>query len=425
VKIAIIGSGISGLTAAYLLHQQHEIVVYEASERLGGHTATVSVELAGTTYDIDTGFIVFNDWTYPNFIRLMEQIGVKSRQSDMSFSVSCEGSGLEFAGMDGKLQLLNGLFAQRRNLFSPSYLNMLLDIVRFNKQAIADVENQRIDESINLREYVSKYRFGKLFTEFYLIPMASAIWSTPFRDMYEFPIRFMLPFMYRHGLLSVSHRPKWRTIRGGSSSYIAPLSAGFADSVRLSTPVTGVRRFKDHVELMTQGKSELYDQVVLACHSDQALSLLQDVETIEGDTLSAVCYQSNEVVLHTDIGQLPRNQRAWASWNYRLSPGCEERLPVVTYDMNRLMGLESSERFCVTLNNRSQIAEERILGRYEYAHPIFKQSGVDAQARWHEINGQRRTWFCGAWWGKGFHEDGVNSAVRVAQALGVVTGMQV
>ena len=427
MKIAIIGSGISGLSAAYYLHNHHDITLFEAEDRLGGHTATVEVNLAGQTHRIDTGFIVYNDWTYPNFIRLMNEVGVASRQSDMSFSVSCERTGLEFAGVDGQLSLINGLFAQRRNLFSPSYLGMLLDIVRFNSLAVADVEDDCIDPQINLRDYVRRHKLGKLFTEFYLIPMASAIWSTPFNDMYDFPMRFMLPFMYRHGLLSVSNRPKWRTIVGGSSSYIEPLSAGFRDRIRLSSPVTGVERHEDHVLIHStnggQARTERYEQVILACHSDQAMALLRDASPAEMATLSSIRYQQNDVVLHTDIVQLPQSKRAWASWNYRLTPGCEDALPIITYDMNRLMGIDSTERFCVTLNNTAAIAPDKIKRRFVYAHPIFTQAGVGAQERWEDLNGQRRTWFCGAWWGKGFHEDGVNSALKVVKALGVpVTG---
>lgn len=417
MKIAIIGSGISGLTAAYYLHKNHDISLFEADERVGGHTATVDVEVQGKAFSIDTGFIVFNDWTYPRFIELMDEIGVVSRQSDMSFSVSCERTGLEFAGVDGRMNLINGLFAQRRNLFSPTYINLLLDIVRFNKIAVADVENENVEHSITLRDYVKKYRLSQAFRDFYLIPMASAIWSTPFAQMLDFPMRFMLPFMYRHGLLSVSNRPKWRTIVGGSSQYIAPLTAGFKDRIRIATPVLGVERFDDHVQIVTQGESERFDQVILACHSDQSLNLIKDISAVERHSLEAIRYQPNEVVLHTDIGQLPRNRRAWASWNYRLTPGGENLLPKVTYDMNRLMGIQAQERFCVTLNNTSAISQDKVLGRFSYAHPIFTLSGVGAQERWETINGQRRTWFCGAWWGKGFHEDGVVSALRVVDAI--------
>ncbi len=417
MKIAIIGSGIAGLTAAYRLHKAHDIVLFEARDRLGGHTATVDVKLAEKHYQIDTGFIVFNDWTYPQFIKMMDEVGVQSRQSDMSFSVSCERTGLEFAGLDGKLELLNGLFAQRKNLLSPSYINMLLDIVRFNKVAVSDVENKQIDDSITLQEYVKKYRLSEFFRDYFLVPMACAIWSTPYKQMLDFPMRFMLPFMYKHGLLSVSQRPKWRTIVGGSSQYLAPLSAGFKHAIRLNTPVLGVSRNADSVEVLSAVGRESFDQVIFACHSDQCLQLLVDASDAERSVLEAIRYQNNAVVLHTDTSQLPKNPRAWASWNYKLTPGAENELPKLTYDMNRLMGIESRERFCVTLNNSQAIASEKILQRFDYAHPIFTQQGVDAQARWGEVNGVQRTWFCGAWWGKGFHEDAVLSANRVSDEL--------
>ena len=417
MKIAIIGSGIAGLTAAYRLHKSHDIVLFEAQDRLGGHTATVDVKTASGHYKIDTGFIVFNDWTYPQFIKMMDEVGVQSRQSDMSFSVSCARTGLEFAGLDGKLALINGLFAQRRNLLSPSYINMLLDIVRFNKVAVSDVENNHIDDSITLQEYVRKYRLGEYFRDYFLIPMACAIWSTPYKQMLDFPMRFMLPFMYKHGLLSVNRRPKWRTIVGGSSEYIEPLSAGFKHAVRLNSPVLGVSRTNECVEVVSATGTENFDQVIFACHSDQSLKLLVDANETEHSVLQAIEYQNNEVVLHTDRAQMPRNPRAWASWNYKLTPNAETELPKLTYDMNRLMGIESQERFYVTLNNSQGIAAEKILQRFDYAHPIFTQKGVDAQQRWAEVNGVQRTWFCGAWWGKGFHEDAVVSANRVCDEL--------
>jgi predicted NAD/FAD-binding protein len=417
VKIAIIGSGISGLTSAYLLHKKHDIHVFESAPVLGGHTATVEFDYEGKSHKVDTGFIVFNDWTYPNFIALMNDIGVESRPSDMSFGVVCESSNLQYAGVEGRARMLNGLFAQRRRLFSPRYLRMLLDIVKFNKRAIADVEKDRIEPQWTLREYVSRNGLGDYFTRYYLIPMASAIWSTPYRQMEDFPMSFMLPFMYRHGLLSVANRPKWRTIVGGSSAYIEPLIAGFKDKIRLSTPVTGVSRKKDCVTLTTPVGNEEFDQVIFACHSDQALALLNEPTSSETALLSAVLYQENEVVLHSDASLMPSNRRAWASWNYRLSEGCESELPMVTYDMNRLMGLSDSSKFFVTLNSAGTIAPELIHKTYHYAHPIFTRKGVRAQRRWDEINGPNRSWFCGAWWGKGFHEDGVDSALRVVRAI--------
>ena len=415
MKIAIVGTGIAGLTAAYKLHRQHDITVYEAEDRLGGHTATVEVSVDGRGYAIDTGFIVFNDWTYPRFIELMNELDVQWRESDMSFGVSCQTTGLEYAGVNGRLALYNGLFAQRSNLLSPGYVGMLLDILRFNKQAISDFDNNCIPD-LQLQDYVKKLGLSDRFRDYYLVPMASAIWSTPFQRMLEFPVRFMVPFMVRHGLLNVHNRPRWRTLVGGSSAYLAPMSAGFSDRIRLSTPVTGIERQEDHVTVFADGVTEQFDQVILAGHSDQSLGLLRDASADEGDVLSAVRYQANDVVLHTDTSVMPDNRRAWASWNYYLT---EDRhgLPRVTYDMNRLMGIDSDIRFLVSLNDSDRIDPARILGRFNYAHPVFTRDAAHAQTQWSLINGVRRTWFCGAWWGKGFHEDGVVSALRVTDAL--------
>lgn len=416
MKIAIIGTGISGLAAAYRLHRHHDITVYEAADRIGGHTATIDVQLDGREYRIDTGFIVYNDWTYPQFIRLMDELGVETRPSDMSFGVSDEDTGLEYAGVEGRKALFDALFAQRRRLLSPRHLGMLIDIVRFNRLAVADVIKDRLPPDLTLTEYVARKRLGRAFRDFYLVPMASAIWSTPLEDMYDFPVRFMLPFMYHHGLLSVSRRPKWRTISGGSDRYIGPMTAAFRDRIHLNTPVRQVRRFADHAIVRTNAGERSYDQVILACHSDQALELLQDPDPAEREILSAIRYRDNDVVLHTDTAVMPGNQRAWASWNYSLTAD-RAGPPRVTYDMNRLMGLDGPHRFLVSLNDTARIDPERILGRFRYAHPVFTVEGAMAQQRWQEINGRRCTWYCGAWWGKGFHEDGVASARRVTDAL--------
>jgi uncharacterized protein len=415
LKIAIVGSGIAGLTAAYKLQKRHDITVFEAANRLGGHTATIEVSVDDSQYQIDTGFIVYNDWTYPNFIALMDELGVRWRDSDMSFGMHCAVSGLQYAGVDGRFAMVNALFAQRRNLFSPSYLRMLLDILRFNKQAVADTVNDQIPDE-TLQQYVTRLKLSKMFTEYYLVPMCSAIWSTPFLNMYEFPMRFMLPFMYSHGLLSVDNRPRWRTLQGGSHAYLAPMSAGFADRIRLGTAVTGIIRETDSVRLYFADQSEQFDQVILACHSDQSLALLRDPAGSETDVLSAIRYQSNDVVLHTDTAVMPPNRRAWASWNYHLESK-RTGLPRVTYDMNRLMGIQSDHRFLVSLNDSDRIRPEKILGCFDYAHPIFNTAAAHAQTQWSAINGVNRTWYCGAWWGKGFHEDGVVSALRVAKAL--------
>ncbi|MBC53796.1 MAG: FAD-dependent oxidoreductase [Gammaproteobacteria bacterium] len=415
MKIAIVGTGIAGLTAAYKLHHQHDITVFEAEDRLGGHTATVEVSIDGRQHAIDTGFIVFNDWTYPHFIELMDELGVRWRESDMSFGVSCQTTGLEYAGVNGRLALYNGLFAQRKNLLSPSYISMLLDILRFNKQATSDFDNNCIPD-LQLQGYVKSLGLSDRFRDYYLVPMASAIWSTPFQRMLEFPVRFMVPFMVHHGLLNVHNRPRWRTLTGGSGAYLAPMSAGFADRIRLSTPVTGIERHADHVQLFADGKVEQFDQVILACHSDQSLGLLRDASADEHAVLAAVRYQANDVVLHTDVSVMPDNKRAWASWNYCLTDD-RHGLPRVTYDMNRLMGLDSNTRFLVSLNDSDRIDPARILGTFNYAHPVFTRDAAHAQTQWSLVNGIRRTWFCGAWWGKGFHEDGVVSALRVAKAL--------
>lgn len=415
MKIAIIGTGIAGLTAAYRLAPHHDITVYEAADRIGGHTATIDVTLDGRDYAIDTGFIVFNDWTYPNFIELMDELDVGWRDSDMSFGVQCQSTGLEYAGVSGRLAMYNSLFAQRRQLASPAFIRMLLQILKFNKQAIADVETDSIPDE-TLQAYLQRHRLAGAFADYYLVPMTSAIWSTSFNDMLDFPVRFMLPFMYRHGLLNVHHRPRWRTLIGGSRAYLEPMSRSFSDRIHLSTTVTGIRRHADHVAVTSPRGEEHYDQIVLACHSDQSLAMLSDPTSAETEILSAINYQANDVVLHTDIQVMPRNHRAWASWNYYL-PAERSGLPRVTYDMNRLMGIESAQRFLVSLNDTDRIAPERILRRFEYAHPVFTRDGATAQSRWAAINGER-TWYCGAWWGKGFHEDGVVSALKVVDAIG-------
>ncbi|ALO46739.1 NAD(P)/FAD-dependent oxidoreductase [Pseudohongiella spirulinae] len=418
MKIAIIGTGIAGLTAAYRLAPRHDITVYEAADRIGGHTATIDVTLDGKDFAIDTGFIVFNDWTYPNFIALMNELDVDWRDSDMSFGVQCQSSGLEYAGVSGRLAMYNSLFAQRRQLASPTFIKMLLHILAFNKQAIADVEADSIPDE-TLQAYLHRHRLSSAFADYYLVPMTSAIWSTSFNDMLDFPVRFMLPFMYRHGLLNVHHRPRWRTLSGGSRAYLEPMSRSFSDRIRLSTPVESICRQAGHVTVSSNRGEEQYDHVVLACHSDQSLSMLSDPTAAETDLLSAINYQANDVVLHTDTRVMPDNRRAWASWNYYL-PIERGGLPRVTYDMNRLMGIESPHRFLVSLNDTDRIVPERILGSFEYAHPVFTRAGADAQARWSTINVDR-TWYCGAWWGKGFHEDGVVSALRVVDAIGQLT----
>lgn len=415
MKVAIIGSGISGLTAAYLLHSEHDISVFERDSRIGGHTATKVVDDQGVERHIDTGFIVYNDWTYPNFIRLMKELGVATQPTEMSFSVSCERTGLEYGGNN-----LNTLFAQRKNLINWSFLTMLKDILRFNKESVADFESGRIDSSITLADYLKRQGYGKTFASHYLIPMGSAIWSATLQEMMQFPLLFFVRFFKNHGLLSVSNRPQWHVIKGGSSAYLEPLTKTFKNKIRLESDIQKVLREPEQVTLcFADGSTQVFDHVVFACHSDQALALLgEDASDKEREILGAIPYRNNEVVLHTDTRLLPQAKLAWSSWNYHL--GTDQNKPAtLSYNMNILQGIEgASETYVVTLNHTDAIDPKRIIGRYQYAHPTFTLEGIQAQERWQEIN-VGNTWFCGAYWRNGFHEDGCWSGVRVAQALGV------
>lgn len=414
MKIAIIGSGISGLTSAYLLQQKHDVTVFESANRIGGHTATVEVGEGERSRAIDTGFIVFNDWTYPNFIRLMDELGVSSRATEMSFSVSCQRTGLEYGGND-----LNTLFAQRRNIFNIPFLGMLKDILRFNKEAIQDLESGQLEEGVTLGDYLKAKGYGARFASHYLIPMGSAIWSSTLDEMMGFPLVFFVRFFKNHGLLSVNDRPQWRVIEGGSSAYLTPLIRQFHDKIRLNARITQVsRRIEDVTVHFADGSQQIFDQVVFACHSDEALALLADHSETEKDILSAIPYRNNDVVLHTDTRLLPKKKLAWSSWNYHLG---EDRAKPATlsYNMNILQHFTSETTYVVTLNQTDMIAPEKILRRFNYTHPTFTLAGMKAQERWAEINGVNNTWFCGAYWRNGFHEDGCWSGVRVANGLGV------
>ena len=412
MKIAIIGSGISGLTCAYLLNRQHDISVFEAGSWIGGHTHTVDVSVGGETHAVDTGFIVFNDWTYPNFIRMLGQIGVAFKPTEMSFSVRDAQSGLEYNGNN-----LNSLFAQRRNLLSPRFWGMLRDILRFNKEALRDLHEQRIAADTTLGDYLKAQGYGERFIEHYIVPMGAAIWSMSLVEMLGFPLQFFVRFFKNHGLLSVSNRPQWCVIEGGSSRYIEPLSASFRERIRLNCPVSRVERDPSGVVIHSAAGSERFDKVVFACHSDQALRLLAAPSAAEQEILGALPYADNDVVLHTDTRLLPQRKLAWASWNYRLD-GTSDKQAAVTYDMNILQGLQSQTTFCVSLNQTAAIDPSKVLARYTYAHPQYSLDAVAAQARWQELAGEQHSYYCGAYWANGFHEDGVVSALRVAQAFG-------
>ncbi len=417
MKIAIIGSGISGLTAAYMLNKQHDICLYEAADRLGGHTATKKITVNDQDYAIDTGFIVFNDWTYPNFIKLMNELGVESQEATMGFSVFNPTDGFEYAGTN-----LATLFAQKRNLFSLKHWRMLSDILRFNKEALQDLDADNLQSNETVGEYLLRKKYSIAFRERYLIPMGSAIWSATQGAMLDFPLEFFVRFFKNHGLLNVVNRPQWRVIKGGSKNYIEPLIASFKHKIKLNSPVESIIRNKEGkpgVSVTAKGFTKHYDQVVLACHSDQALALLSDPTPNELEILQKIKYQNNSVILHTDARLLPRKKATRSSWNYLLQTNKQDSLPILTYSMNILQSIESDTEFCVTLNAEDYIDPQKILGQYNYAHPVFNQEAIQAQQQWHTINGVNNTWFCGAYWFNGFHEDGVNSALRVAKALGV------
>ncbi|SOC57866.1 Predicted NAD/FAD-binding protein [Chromohalobacter canadensis] len=413
-RIAVVGGGIAGMACAHYLSQRHEVTLFEANEHLGGHTATVDVELEGYRYAIDTGFIVFNDRTYPHFQRLLAQLGVTAQATEMSFSVHATHEDFEYNG-----HTLDTLFAQRRNLLRPGFHKMLRDILRFNRHAVRDLSHGNLPEGMTLGEYLARGGYGESFRRRYLLPMGAAIWSASERDMANFPLTSFVRFFHHHGLLSVNNRPQWYTLVGGARRYIAPLTAAYAQRVRLACPVRSIDRDATGVTLTTPQGRERFDQVVLACHSDQALAMLSAPSQAERQILDALPYQENDVVLHTDTSLLPRRRRAWASWNYRIDGREDDARVSVTYDMNRLQHLPGATRFCVTLNDSDAIAPECMLRRFVYRHPCFTLTGAAAQQRHAEISGpHQRTHFCGAYWRHGFHEDGVWSALRVARALG-------
>lgn len=413
-RIAVIGAGVSGLTAAWLLAEKHDVQIFEAADYAGGHTNTEQVEAGGRTWPVNTGFIVFNDWTYPNFIKLMDRLGVASEVSDMSFSVDCSTTGLQYNGTS-----LNTLFAQRRNLFNLPFLKMVREILRFNKETRADLQAGAISNEETLGEYLNRNGYSRYFRNYYIVPMGAAIWSAPEIVLEQFPIRFFLQFFNNHGMLSVDDRPTWRVISGGSAQYVSKMMDRLGEATHLNNPVERVSRDDTGVTVLVKGESHRFDQVVFACHSDQALAMLADPTDSERDILGAIAYQNNDVVLHTDSRVLPDNRRAWAAWNYFI-PGHSTEPVSVTYNMNILQNFhEAPETFCVTLNRSQDIDPARIIKRFEYAHPVFTMDAVRAQERYDEIGNHNRTHFCGAYWFNGFHEDGVRSALRVTRAFGM------
>ncbi|MEO8376355.1 MAG: FAD-dependent oxidoreductase [Candidatus Sumerlaeota bacterium] len=410
MRIAIVGTGISGLICAYLLQGDHELTIYEANDYVGGHTNTVDVPAGDREWAVDTGFIVFNNWTYPNFIRLLDRLGVGSQASEMSFSARDESRDFEYNGAS-----LNALFAQRSNAFSPRFWRMLRDISRFNKDAKALIKDSTSE--LTLGEFVERNAYSRAFTELYLRPIGAAIWSADPARFFEISALYAAQFFENHGMLSVNNRPQWRTVKGGSREYVRRIVATLHEPIRLSTPVRAIRRHTDRVEVESKDGIESFDNIIIAAHSDQALRMLGDPTEQEREILGAIAYQANETVLHTDQRVMPKRRRAWAAWNYHLHEQ-ERGKASLTYNMNILQTLDASEQFCVTLNKTADLAADRILRRFEYHHPIYTRGTVAAQTRWAEINGPHRTWFCGAYWGFGFHEDGLKSGLRVCEKFG-------
>ena len=412
MKIAIIGSGISGLTSAYLLNRNHDITVFEASDYIGGHTHTHNIKIKDKEYAVDTGFIVYNERTYPNFIKLLDTLGVERQLSTMGFSVKSASEDYEYAG-----ESLNSLFAKRSNIFRLGFLRMLYEMYRFGKKS--DSTGLGLDVSITLGTYLRSENYSNEFINYFIIPMGAAIWSTPANKVLDMPAYFFIKFFYNHGMLEIINRPKWWVIKDGSSAYIKKIIKGFESKINLSSPIRTVSRLDNGIEIETANSKKplMFDAVVFATHSDQALGMLKDPTEKEKDILSSIPYQKNEVLLHTDSSVLPKRKLAWASWNYQLDSNPESPV-VLTYNMNILQSLDCDETFCVTLNDHQSVDKSKVLKKITYHHPLFTVKGIEAQKRKLEISGVNNTYYCGAYWHNGFHEDGVASAIEVCKHFG-------
>ena len=411
MKIAIVGTGISGLTSAYLLSKEHIVHVYEAQEYIGGHVYTLPVHLNGISYEIDTGFIVFNDRTYPNFNKLLNKINVLSQPTSMSFSVKCETTGLEYNGTS-----LNGLFAQRLNLLKPSFLLMVKDILRFNRDAKEFLTDSV--EEITFGEFLNRGGYSNALKNNYALPMASAIWSAKSKVIENANFRFFAQFFENHGMLNISDRPQWRVIKGGSKQYTLKLIEPITNKIRINSPVDKIIRKNKGIEVVyNKQQKELYDRVIIATHSDQALKMIENPSNAEIEILSSIPYQTNVAHLHWDCSVLPKQKNAWASWNY-FKPNKMKDETTVTYYMNMLQSLDMPKNICVSLNMEEHINPKKIYKKIIYQHPVFTSEAILAQKKHKEIDGIDKIHFCGAYWGSGFHEDGVNSALSVCKFFG-------
>jgi len=412
MKVAVIGTGIAGNVAAFKLSQNHDVTVFEKNNYIGGHTHTHSINIDGQDLNVDSGFIVFNDRTYPYFSQLLDELGVAAQKTEMSFSLKSDVNGLEYKGSN-----IDSMFAQRRNILNPRFYYFVSEILRFNKRAKACLNS--VNE-LSLNEFLVREGFSEYFIQNYLIPMGAAIWSTDPALMRRFPAKFFLRFFENHGLLDIKNRPQWYVIKNGSNAYVKPLTERFKDCIRLNAQVESVRRTDDGVYIKQSGQVEEYfDAVFMASHSNESLAMLVDATDDERDVLGAIKYQANEAILHTDDAILPHNKKAWAAWNYHLLadiPENDESKPVaLTYNMNLLQGFTNKKTLCVTLNNSDAIDPSKIIKRLNYEHPVFTPESVAAQARQFDINGKRHSYFCGAYWRNGFHEDGVVSALNAVK----------
>jgi predicted NAD/FAD-binding protein len=411
MRIGIIGGGISGLVSAYLLNEDHDIVLFEANDYIGGHTHTIDVTIGKSRYAVDTGFIVFNEVTYPNFLKLLGRLGVAYQPSTMTFSVKSERDGIEY-----NTHNLNTIFAQRKNLLDPSFYRMIRDIFRFRREFRRLLEEERRQEG--LVPFLRSQGYSRRFIDYFIVPLGSSLWSTDPKRIDDFPLATFVRFFANHGFLQIKNPLEWKVIKGGSARYVEKLIEPFRARIRLGSPVRTVTRYPDKVEVrLDAGVVERFDHVVLAVHSDQALAMLSDPAPVEREILGAIPYQENFTILHTDIRILPARRRIWASWNYCI-PKEERKRAVITYDMNILQNLPAPEEFCVTLNYPEIIARDRIIGSYNYHHPVYTTVAPAAQKRHGEISGVNRTHYAGAYWGYGFHEDGVNGALAACAWFG-------
>ena len=411
LKIAVIGSGISGLTSAFLLSKKYEVSLYEKNNYIGGHTHTHEIYENDKKINVDSGFIVYNENTYPNFMKLLNVLKIESQHTKMGFSVKSDYEDFEYAGNS-----VNSIFAQKSNILRPNFLKMIYQILRFNK--ISKNEFNNIDENVTLNDYLIKFSFSEKFINHYIIPMGAAIWSTSPQKMLNIPAKFFIRFFNNHGLLEVTNRPQWWVIRNGSFQYVKKIIKPFEKNIFLNCKVNSIIRKNNQVKIKFDKGEKIFDHVIIATHSDQALNLLSDPTDEENKILGAIKYQKNIALIHTDQSILPRRKIAWSSWNYLLNES-QDDFVTLTYNMNILQTLKSKKVYCVTINNTTSIDDRKIIKKIKYHHPLFDIISVKAQQQKNKICGQNNTYFCGAYWGYGFHEDGVNSALDVCKKFGI------